>query len=58
MEGPIEVRGGLWGGGGGGPCYAPNNVKKSQFYVILWGVLWGSVGGLGCRATRITLRTI
>ena len=52
MGGAIEVREGhrgLWGvvGGAGWLCYAPNNVKKSQFYVILWesygGLIWGSV---------------
>ena len=42
-------------GGRGGLCYARNNLKKSQFYVILRGVLWGpwgtwgSVGGAGGR---------
>ena len=39
--------GGQWGGlyrcvdgegRRGGLCYARNNVKKSQFHVILWGV--------------------
>ena len=30
----------------GGLCYAQNNVKKSQFYVILRRVLWGSLEGV------------
>ena len=43
---------GCWGvvgvvGGAEGLCYAPNNLKKSQFYVILWGILWWLVGDVG-----------
>ena len=44
--GAIWVRGGV-----GGLCYARSNIKKTEFYVILRGVLWGSVGG-GMRARR------